>query len=125
MQKRTSVPAEKYKPGPGKIANVRSKAKASQGAALSMQLRDRQKKGTQLQDSLEDACSAAMLTEGRAAPGLKKRHMNTDEKAKSMAKRSERAKKKTKKTERTRKTKKKKTMMADLSGISMINALKR
>ena len=82
-QKRTSVPVhsvQKYKPGPGKVANVRSKAKASQGAALSTQSRDRQKKRpTPLQDSLEEAVGAAMLTEGRAAPGLKKRHKSAED----------------------------------------------
>ena len=37
---KTSVPVQKFKPGSGKVANVKSKAKASQGAAWSMNLNE-------------------------------------------------------------------------------------
>ena len=37
---RTSVPVQKFKPGSGKVANVKSKAKASQGASWSTESKD-------------------------------------------------------------------------------------
>ena len=37
---RTSVPVQKFKPGSGKLANVKSKANASQGAAWSTKSKD-------------------------------------------------------------------------------------
>ena len=40
VKKRTSVSVQKFKPGSGKVVNVKSKTKASQGAAWSAKPKD-------------------------------------------------------------------------------------